>query len=470
MLTLFCSNTQCRLAELKDAVAKHLRPLPEKIAPIGTPLNIHRYEFTCEPISILTWLHNQTPDTCVYWSNRSQSFEVGGLGTADLIAGNDSLNYKDLFNYMEDRLSPDNPHLRYYGGIRFQESQIDEEWKAYGHYQFLVPRFELVHTAGQTTFAVNIAVKDIQAEQIKQILEELNRINFAGETSYRKPPHINSRTDYPNKQEWNQMFNRISESKEMLPLEKIVLARKSVFDFDVTLRSCALLKHLKEDTPNCFHFLFQPNDSTAFLGATPERLFKRSALKIKTEAIAGTRPRNGDDLLDKSLAEELLNSDKDAREHEYVTRTIFDSLNGLCHSVDADPIFQLRKLKGSQHLVTRFSGFLKDNIIDRHIISSLHPTPAVAGSPTDTALKTIGQLEPFDRGWYAGPVGYVGHDQTEFAVAIRSGLIQNNQLSLYAGAGIVQGSTAEEEWNEIENKISNFISVFNHVNLSPILP
>ena len=76
-------------------------------------------------------------------------------------------------------------------------------------------------------------------------------------------------------------------------------------------------------------------------------------------------------------------------------------------------------------------------------------------------VSGVRDLEPFDRGWYAGPVGYIGTDGSEFAVAIRSGLVQNDQLSLYAGAGIVEGSNADDEWDEIENKISGFISVFN---------
>ena len=76
-------------------------------------------------------------------------------------------------------------------------------------------------------------------------------------------------------------------------------------------------------------------------------------------------------------------------------------------------------------------------------------------------MKVIREKEPFGRGWYAGPVGYIGYNTVEFAVAIRSGLINGDRLSLYAGAGIVSGSTVDDEWNEIENKISNFIKVFN---------
>ncbi|MCA9150863.1 MAG: chorismate-binding protein, partial [Planctomycetales bacterium] len=77
--------------------------------------------------------------------------------------------------------------------------------------------------------------------------------------------------------------------------------------------------------------------------------------------------------------------------------------------------------------------------------------------PTENALAEIARLERFDRGWYAAPVGWIGADSAEFAVAIRSGLVRDNELSLYSGAGIVPGSCAEDEWNEIEHKISDFL-------------
>ncbi|MEZ4744549.1 MAG: chorismate-binding protein [Calditrichia bacterium] len=91
----------------------------------------------------------------------------------------------------------------------------------------------------------------------------------------------------------------------------------------------------------------------------------------------------------------------------------------------------------------------------------LHPTPAVGGYPKDLALPKISELEPFDRGWYAGPIGWFSKNAAEFAVAIRSGMVYHNKLLLYAGAGIVPGSEPEKEWDELENKISNFMRALN---------
>jgi len=182
--------------------------------------------------------------------------------------------------------------------------------------------------------------------------------------------------------------------------------------------------------------------------------------RIISEAIAGTRPRAIDENYDKKLEKQLLNSEKDSLEHKYVVDGIIETLTPLCRPLNFDDTFSLQKLKGSQHLITRFEGQLNEGVFDQQILQSIHPTPAVAGCPTQKAMRTIKKLEPFERGWYTGPVGYMGKMQSEFAVAIRSGLIHGNQLSLYAGAGIVDGSTVKDEWSEIENKISNFMKVF----------
>ena len=219
------------------------------------------------------------------------------------------------------------------------------------------------------------------------------------------------------------------------------------------------MNRLSESTDDCFYFLFQPNEETAFLGATPERLYSREGRAIQTEAIAGTRPRGTDDASDLALGNELLKSSKDIAEHEYVVRSLRESLNQLCKTSGEIAGRDLLKLANVQHLLTRFEGELKSDISDGDILSALHPTPAVGGYPRGPAMDLIGELEPFERGWYAAPVGWIGAEAAEFAVGIRSGLLHRNQLHLFSGAGIVKDSHPDREWDEIERKISNFLSV-----------
>ena len=97
--------------------------------------------------------------------------------------------------------------------------------------------------------------------------------------------------------------------------------------------------------------------------------------------------------------------------------------------------------------------------------SFLYPNPAIAGYPVKNSLKRIEEIERFDRGWYSGPFGWIGCNSAEFVVAIRSALIIDNFLHLYAGAGLVNGSDPASEWKELDNKILNFISILKNASL-----
>ena len=132
------------------------------------------------------------------------------------------------------------------------------------------------------------------------------------------------------------------------------------------------------------------------------------------------------------------------------------------------PVTALVKLAYDDSIVVRYtavenphlpSQVLSDLINDEDILQLLHPTPALGGTPKKQAMAIIRKLEGFSRGWYGAPIGYVGLDWAEFVVGIRSGLVRGKRLSVFAGAGIVQGSEARSEWDEVENKISNFIKI-----------
>ena len=113
-----------------------------------------------------------------------------------------------------------------------------------------------------------------------------------------------------------------------------------------------------------------------------------------------------------------------------------------------------------RHIRSKVRGTLEDGVTDAALLDAMHPTPAVGVHPRNEALEQIHALEPFDRGWYAGPVGWIGQEASEFAVGIRSGLVRGRTLALYSGAGIVAGSVPDEEWAEIEQKIGDFTGMF----------
>ena len=163
---------------------------------------------------------------------------------------------------------------------------------------------------------------------------------------------------------------------------------------------------------------------------------------------------------DEGLRDDLLHSSKDRSEHSYVRSGIGEVLAPLCEELEINGDVADMKLARGRHLRSRVRGTLREGVTDAGLLEALHPTPAVGGHPRDVALDEIRDLEPFDRGLYAGPIGWIGADASEFAVGIRSGLVRGRTLDLYSGAGIVAGSVPDEEWAEIENKISDFTGMF----------
>ena len=405
MITLFRTDQIYALDQIKDVLASHIRQLPDKVSPIGVPLKILRYEFACAPIDILTWLHNQRVARKIYWSDRRDgprpvpTFEIGGIGVADVLEGNGPVDHAEVFAHMEDRLATDNPGLRYYGGMNFNGPATDANWQSFGSYRFVVPRFELLKNGGRMILAFNIALKDIEQQAVDAVLKELDAVDFSPTTTYRRSPKVSARHDYPDRQ-GGRPFAKAKNSDGKFRYEKIVLARRSVFDFDVHIDPAALIKHLKDKTPQCFHFCFQTDTSTAFLGASPERLYKRTGNKIETEAVAGTSPRGASRDEEVALERELLSCSKNALEHRYVVDAIREALGGLCADARADAKARLAKLEGGQHLVTRFQERCATKFPMAGSSRGFIPRLLLPVAPQEV-LRAIGEIEPFDRGWYA---------------------------------------------------------------------
>jgi menaquinone-specific isochorismate synthase len=148
-----------------------------------------------------------------------------------------------------------------------------------------------------------------------------------------------------------------------------------------------------------------------------------------------------------------LESPKDHHEHQLVVDNILGAFDKICLDYGITKAKHIAKLPNLQHLKTKIAGILKHGVTDLDILRALHPTAAVCGWPIDKAFETIRELENFDRGFYAGSFGTVTDHESEFNVAIRSAVIKDCELHIFAGAGIVDGSTAQNEQQEIENKM-----------------
>ncbi len=236
-------------------------------------------------------------------------------------------------------------------------------------------------------------------------------------------------------------------------LEKVVLAREVVVESPRAHEPAALYGALRELFASCFCFCCGSPEA-AFLGASPELLVRRSGAGAATVALAGSTRRSADPAVDDHLGEQLLRSAKDRREHEIVVRRIERTLRGQAVWVEAAPEPGVVKVANIQHLATPIHAQLSEPRSAVELAGLLHPTPAVGGEPRNRALAAIAELEELDRGWYAGPVGWMdAAEDGEFCVAIRSALLRDRVAHLYAGNGIVTDSDPTAELAETEVKL-----------------
>lgn len=236
--------------------------------------------------------------------------------------------------------------------------------------------------------------------------------------------------------------------------EKVVLARGIKLEANEPWQPLNALHRLRERFAGCFTFSFGGGGGRSFIGATPERLLRIRDGQLLTEAIAGSAPRGVSAGEDARLARGLLESRKDLHEHACVRDSILRRLKAVGVSGRADLVPSLLPLANVQHLRTAIEAEVIDDVHLLDILQEMHPTPAVGGTPREDAVPRIRDLEQLDRGLYSGVVGWFNHlNEGEMVVSIRSALIEGTTASLYAGAGIVAGSTPEKETRETELKL-----------------
>jgi menaquinone-specific isochorismate synthase len=232
-------------------------------------------------------------------------------------------------------------------------------------------------------------------------------------------------------------------------LSKVVLARELVGQLPDGADIRRMIDVLAVGYPDCWTFAVD-----GFLGSSPETLVTVDVGSVTARVLAGSAARGLDAASDEEAAIALATSTKDQDEHRYAVQSVLASLRSHSPNVMASEIPFTLKLPNVWHLASDIEGDLVDGSTSLDLIGSLHPTAAVAGTPTTDALRIIGELEPFDRGRYAGPVGWVGADgDGEWAVAVRSAQFEKDgRVTAYAGAGIVAESVPERELLETRMK------------------
>lgn len=444
-----------------------------------------------------------------FWEQPDQSQAHLAIGVLNRFRATGEERFRSMGYQMEHlRSSIDSVNLSeldlnqiplFSGGYSFEPYNVSKEWREFGSSQFLLPKVLFTKREKLLTVTLNLDTEiffsktndpktstklnhEELARRLRPIFEELNLVELFEITDQVRTPNFSQHSEQSSDElestlprgltehskrleelrnmsgrtSWIQRVGRAIGSIEAAHFQKIVLAREVLLKKEEEFSALPMLTLLRREFPDCTLFYVEMESGNCFLGASPERLVKIQNQQLDTDALAGSAPRGEDDTSDLRFTTELIQSQKDLDEHQFVLREIIDSLGEFSSNIVHTTTPGIRKLKNVQHLHTPIRATLDDNVSIHDIIETLHPTPAVGGYPVKQSLLHIRDLEQLDRGWYSGAVGWFNlSGDGEFTVAIRSAFIEPEFLHLYAGCGIIKHSDPEKEWEETCMKLES---------------
>jgi salicylate biosynthesis isochorismate synthase len=329
------------------------------------------------------------------------------------------------------------------------------EWSSFPPALMVLPELALVREHGRTLLTVVLVSGSGADEALSRVGARLGALrSVAGLPMLDPDPAGESRVRSANPPEtYERAVAAAVRRIRARELEKVVLAREVRVEAHAALDPAAIFGAVRDLFPSCFCFCCGSPEA-AFLGASPELLVRRRGAGAATVALAGSTRRSADPAVDDHLGEQLLRSPKNRGEHEVVVRRIERRLRPHSVWVEAEAEPGVAKVANIQHLATPIHAQLANPRSALELAGLLHPTPAVGGEPHEPAVALIEALEGLDRGWYAGPVGWMdAAEDGELCVAIRSALLRDRTAHLYVGNGIVADSDPESELAETELKL-----------------
>lgn len=348
---------------------------------------------------------------------------------------------------------------RLYGGFAFRDDhRATGAWSSFPPGLFHLPDVELEGDAGGgARLRVRGWLEDDEAAvraRLEARAAELAARLEAAPDEVETPPTRPSggpafRGDEAHRAAWERAVGEVLDAIAAGRVSKVVLARTLDVAPEPAVDAVDVLAALRDENRGSHVFLFEPSPGRVLLGAAPETVATLRSGVFHATAVAGSIARGRDDAEDRALAARLLASAKDREEHHIALQDMLERLAPLAESVEADAEPHVLTLPRIQHLETELRARVGEGPGVLTLLAELHPTPAVCGLPRDAALELIREEEPFDRGWYAGPVGWVdGEGNGVFAPALRSAVTHEGGWRLFAGAGIVAGSRPSAEWEE----------------------
>jgi menaquinone-specific isochorismate synthase len=438
-----------------------------------------------DPLAALEFLSTEN-DFQFYWEHPDEKLSIA--------AGKEIVrirtNQRDRFNIVQKQISDWQQRtisfsslthslsgLHFLGGFSFQDQPQEHHWRSFGTASLIIPEWLLIRDGQLSLLTVTSKVQpnshpeELKADIRNSINDIIDSIRNLTKTEQKLSDSIPARNfagfeiiehdDVEKK--WKLIVSNAKSRINNGEFKKIVLAREVGITYKSEPCATQMLNYLRNEYPTCYTFMVKMHRNATFLGCTPEKLVAIRSTFILTDGLAGTISRGKTATEDAILERRLMQSDKDLVEHGFVVDAIGSRLRDITHNINFPVQPGIRKYQNVQHLYTPITANLNKNVSPLQIIEKLHPTPAVGGYPRESTVQHIQSLENIDRGWYAGPVGWINtHGRGEFCVAIRSGLLQQGHARFFAGCGIVADSDPQSEWNETNLKLIPMLSALNN--------
>ena len=433
-----------------------------------------------DPLAVLESIYEES-ELHFYWENPAGGVAVAGAEAVEMCVTSGPGRFQDVRVFSESVLDRciavgefeepfAGPH--FFSAFTFSDdgggtrsrSGIASDESGFPAARVFLPRWQVSRKGGRYSAVANVVVapdSDIGqlAERVWAAHGKFQKFDYPGTASAaikdreRSSPLVRAEVGGAGRFENSvaEVLDRIRAGK----YDKIVLSRAIDVSSEVPLKPLDALNRLRNDYGSCYAFSVANGDGKSFIGATPERLVAVENAALRTEALAGSAPRGRTAREDAAFAQALLGSGKEGHEHRVVVDSIVRRLQALGMTPEVAHRPELFQLQNVQHLRSPIHAKIPEGIHLLDIVAALHPTPAVGGAPRKAAVPDIRGFEPFERGLFTGAVGWFdARGCGEFAVAIRSALINGNTARVFAGSGIVEGSDPLKEKEETDLKLS----------------
>jgi len=434
---------------------------------------IFAYSQQINPININNFIgyEEDATENQIYWEQKSKNISFISIGQITSL-NTDEID-KNAINIEANSHLKNMIHLNestqvsiptFIGGQNFNiYKENSNQWSDFPISYYLVPKILIMNNDGyySITFYYLINPKSTRVDIHDKILETLHEISNPKSSKINNKKTIVSNSSYLLDNE--SLLNKINEAQSSInnkDLIKIVISNILTYDVE-NINYTRILEKLSSNYPSCSIFFYKLKNKGIFFGASPEMILKKETNKISIDALAGTISSGNTEKEIKNNSDFLYQNFKINEEHDIVVMGIKKSLLKIGINSRSSKK-EIMKLKNLLHLKTSITAKVKEEINILDILDEITPTPALSGYPKNKSIEKINELENFDRGWYAGPIGWINSNcESEFYAGLRSAYVNKNKINLFAGAGITLNSNPLEEIKEIDNKLQAINKIIN---------